>query len=150
VFVHSDRLARYLHPQLHLVRLLLLLEVVEQDTSLLRLLTPIPYNDARAVNNLSGIALTVEYAETGPFTEHLSIGDLDQRDLVLGAQRNDELLVGFLFAGLVEDAHVGLSAVERLAGFTETAGETVVDECELENTCRPSLERFIDVNERRA
>jgi hypothetical protein len=46
---------------------------------------------------------------------------------VLRAQRNDEFLVRFLLAGFVENAHVGLAAVEGFAGFTEAAGEAVVD-----------------------
>lgn len=53
---------------------------------------------------------------------------------MLGAESNDELLVGLLLAGLVEDAHVSLTAVEGLGGLTETAGKTVVHEGDLENT----------------
>jgi hypothetical protein len=41
--------------------LLLGLEVVEEDGALLRLLTPILDNDARAVNNLAGVALTIQH-----------------------------------------------------------------------------------------
>lgn len=44
------------------IRLLLGLEVVEQDGALLRLLTPVLDNDARAVDNLAGVALAVENA----------------------------------------------------------------------------------------
>jgi hypothetical protein len=53
---------------------------------------------------------------------------------VLGAQGNDELLVCLLLARLVEDAHVGLATVEGLGGLAQTAGESVVDESELEDT----------------
>lgn len=42
--------------------LLLGLEVVQEDGSLLRLLTPVLNNDARAVDDLAGVALTVEDA----------------------------------------------------------------------------------------
>jgi hypothetical protein len=38
------------------------LEVVEEDGALLRLLTPVLDNDARAVDDLAGVALTVEDA----------------------------------------------------------------------------------------
>ena len=38
------------------------LEVVEEDGALLRLLTPVLDNDARAVDNLARVALTVEDA----------------------------------------------------------------------------------------
>jgi hypothetical protein len=53
---------------------------------------------------------------------------------VLGAEGDDELLVSLLLALLVEDTHVSLAAVEGLGGLTETAGETVVHEGELQNT----------------
>jgi hypothetical protein len=72
--------------------------------------------------------------ETSPLAELLAIGNLDQGDLVLGAQGNDELLVRLLLASLVQDAHVGLSSVKGLGCFAETAGETVVDEGELQDS----------------
>jgi hypothetical protein len=134
--------------------LLLGLEVVEEDGSLGRLLTPVLDNDARAVDNLSRVTLTVQNAcdmcvspspninvgscilsltETGPLAQLLAIGNLDQGDLVLGAQSNDQLLVGLLLAGLVQDAHVCLASVESLGSLTETAGETIVHEGELQD-----------------
>jgi hypothetical protein len=57
---------------------------------------------------------------------------------VLGAQGNDKLLVRLLLARLVEDAHVSLTTVKGLGGLAQTAGESVVDESELEN----ALERL--------
>jgi hypothetical protein len=42
--------------------LLLGLEVVEQDAALLGLLTPVLDNDARAVDDLAGVALAVDLA----------------------------------------------------------------------------------------
>lgn len=53
---------------------------------------------------------------------------------MLIAESNDQLLVGLLLAVLVQDAHVSLATVQGLGGFSETAGETVVHESELENT----------------
>lgn len=44
------------------VRLLLGLEVVEQDGALLRLLTPVLDDDARAVDDLSCVAFAVDLA----------------------------------------------------------------------------------------
>lgn len=114
--------------------LLLGLEVVEDDAALLGLLAPVLNNDAGAVDDLAGVALTVKNAETSPLAELLSVGHLDQGDLVLGAQGNDELLVSLLLAGLVQDTHVGLATVEGLGSLTETAGKTVVHESELQNT----------------
>ena len=43
-------------------RLLLGLEVVEEDGALLRLLTPVLDDDAGAVDDLAGVALTVNLA----------------------------------------------------------------------------------------
>lgn len=110
------------------------LEVVEQDAALLGLLTPVLDDDARAVDDLAGVALAVDLAETGPLAELLAIGDLDERDGVLAAEGDDQLLVGLLLARLVEDAHVGLAAVEGLGGLAETTGQTVVDEGDLEDS----------------
>jgi hypothetical protein len=144
-------------------RLLLGLEVVEEDAALLGLLTPVLDDDARAVDDLAGVTLTVDLAcdislatflprkshlpprngsekrtETSPLAELLAIGDLDERDLVLGAQGDDELLVGLLLAGLVEHAHVRLAAVERLGRLAQAARQSVVDQRQLEH----ALERL--------
>ena len=48
--------------KLRLQHLLLGLEVVEEDGALLRLLTPVLDNDARAVDDLAGVALAVDLA----------------------------------------------------------------------------------------
>jgi hypothetical protein len=45
-----------------MINLLLGLEVVEEDGALLGLLTPVLDNDARAVDNLAGVTLTVKLA----------------------------------------------------------------------------------------
>lgn len=76
----------------------------------------------------------VQHTETSPLAELLAIRDLDERDVVLAAESDDELLVGLLLACLVQDAHVGLSTVEGLACLAQTAGETVVDEGDLEDS----------------
>lgn len=59
---------------------------------------------------------------------------------MLRAERNNELLVRLLLACLVQDTHVCLATVEGLGSLAQTAGKTVVDESELENT----LERLED------
>src|SRR5689334_922303 len=61
--------------------------------------------------------------ETSPLAELLAVGHLDERDLVLRAEGDDELLVGLLLARLVEHAHVRLPPVESLGRLAETAGE---------------------------
>lgn len=78
----------------------------------------------------------MQLTETGPFAQLLAVRNLDQGNLVLGAESDDQLFVGFLLARLVENAHVGLASVEGLGGFTETAGETVVHEGELQDTLK--------------
>ena len=60
--------------------------------------------------------------ETGPLAKLLAVLDLDEGDLVLGAEGDDELLVGLLLAVLVQDAHVSLTSVEGLGGLAEAAG----------------------------
>ncbi|KAI9166760.1 ribosomal protein S22, S8 family [Paramyrothecium foliicola] len=72
--------------------------------------------------------------KAGPLAELLAVGNLDQGNLVLGAEGDDQLLVGLLLALLVQDAHVCLATVERLGGFTETTGKAVVHESQLQNT----------------
>ena len=81
--------------------------------------------------------------ETGPLAELLAVRDLDERDLVLRAKGNNELLVGLLLASLVQDAHVRLAAVEGLGRLAETAGKTVVDESELEDTLEGLEDRHL-------
>lgn len=53
---------------------------------------------------------------------------------MLGAESDDELLVGLLLAVLVQDAHVGLTSVQSLGRFAETSGKTVVYQSQLQDT----------------
>jgi hypothetical protein len=80
------------------------------------------------------VLLAIARTETGPLAELLAVGNLDQRDLVLRAQGNDQLLVGLLLALLVQDTHVSLTAVQGLGSLTQTTGKTVVHESQLQNT----------------
>lgn len=116
------------------------LEVLEENVETLGLLTVVLDDDARAADDLTGVTLTVDLAETGPGTEGLGVGDLEQVDLVLVAESLDELEVLGLVAGLDENAKVGLTTVEGLGALTQTTGETVVDESLLENL----LESILD------
>ena len=112
---------------------LTVLEVVEEDVETLRLDAVVLDDDARAADDLAGVALTVDLAETSPGTEDLGVTDVDEVDLVLGTESLNELDVLGLRAGLDEDAKVGLTLVEGLGALTETTGETVVNECVLQN-----------------
>ncbi len=107
---------------------LAVLEVVEENVKTLRFDTIILNDDARASNNLAGVALTVDLAETSPGAEDLGITDFDQVDLVLSAEGLNQLDVLGLSASLDENAQVGLTLVQGLSTFTETAGKAVVDE----------------------
>ena len=112
---------------------LAVLEVVEEDVETLALGTVVLDDDARAADDLAGVALTVDLAETSPGTEQLGVGDLDEVDLVLSAESLNELDVLGLRARLDEDAKVSLTLVERLGALAQTTSETVVDEGVLQN-----------------
>ena len=58
---------------------------------------------------------------------------LDQVDLVLSAERLNELEVLGLRAGLDEHAQVRLALVERLGALAETASQPIVDQRVLED-----------------
>lgn len=92
-----------------------------------RLLTVVLDDDARASDDLSWGAISVDLAETSPGAESLGVGHLDEVDLVLVAESLDELDVLGLGAGLVQDAEMGLSPVEGLGALSEATSETVVD-----------------------
>jgi hypothetical protein len=107
---------------------LTVLEVVKEDVKTLRLNTVLLDDNAGAANYLTGVALTVDLAETSPSTEDLGVSDFDQIDLVLSAEGLNEFDVLGLRAGLDEDAKVGLTLVEGLGALTETTSKTIVDE----------------------
>ena len=85
------------------------------------------------------------HTETSPFAQLLAIGHLDKRDLVLGAQGDDELLVRLLLAGLVQDTHVSLTAVQGLGSLTETASQTIVHESQLQDTLQGIENRHLSL-----
>jgi hypothetical protein len=94
---------------------------------MLRFLSEIANNDTVAGDDLLGNSVLVNLAETNPLTELVTIGNLQELDLVLSAQGLDETDVLLLFAGLSEDTQMGLTAIQGLDGLTETTGKTVVD-----------------------
>ena len=93
-------------------------------------------DNARAADDLAGVALTVDLAETSPGTEDLGVTDLDRVDLVLCTECLNQLDVLGLRARLDEDAQVGLTLVQRLSTLAKTASKTVVDEGVLQNLLR--------------
>jgi hypothetical protein len=67
------------------------LEVVQQDVQALGFLTVVLDNDTGAANDLSGVTLSVDLGQTGPGTQDLGVGDLDEVDVVFSAQGFDQL-----------------------------------------------------------
>ena len=63
----------------------LALEVLEEHVQALRVLTEVADDNARAADDLPGVALTVNLAETGPGTEGLGVRHLEEVDVVLVA-----------------------------------------------------------------
>lgn len=103
---------------------------VEQELSSLGVLTPVGDDNTRSTNNLSGVTLSVELAQTSPLTELLGIGDLDKGDLLLGlvAESLDELEVRLVGDGVTEHTELGLSSRQSLGALSQTSDETVVDD----------------------
>ena len=112
---------------------LTVLEVVQENVQALAVSTVVLDDDTRAANDLAGVTLLVDLAETSPGTEDLGVTDLDEVNLVLSTEGLDELDVLGLSAGLDEDAKVSLTLVESLGTLAETTSETVVNECVLQN-----------------
>ena len=101
------------------------LEVVQQDGQVLALIAVLADDSARARDNLLGITVLVNLAQTSPLTQLLGIGDLDQGNAVLSAQGLDQADVLSLVAGLGEDAELGLAGFHRLDALAQTAGQAV-------------------------
>ena len=69
-------------------------------------------DDARAANDLAGLALTVDLAETNHFAELLGIRNLDEVDVVLLAKSFNELDVAGLIAAFSKNAELSLTPAE--------------------------------------
>lgn len=115
------------------------LEVVEEDLEASGLGTVVGDDNARAADDLARLALTVDLGETGPLAKDLGVGDLDELDVVLGAEGLNELRVLGLGDSLDENTEVSLALVEGLGGLAETTGKTVVD---LKRQCRTYTEKL--------
>lgn len=95
---------------------------------MLGLLTKVTDNNALALNNLLSNTILVDLAEANPLTELLSAGNLQELDLVLGAEGLNQAEVLLLLAGLGKDTEMGLAAVEGLDALTKTTGKAIVVE----------------------
>lgn len=112
---------------------LALLEVLGEHVQGLAVLTVVGDGDARAGNDLAGVSLLVDLAETDHLAELLVLGDLDEVDVVLVAETLDQLDVVGLVAVLGKNAENGLTLVKDLDGLAETAGDSVVENGLLED-----------------
>lgn len=86
------------------------------------------YYNARTTHNLASIPIAVNLAKACPFTQHLRISDLDERDGMRGAKRFNELDILCFRAGLNKHAKVGLTPVQCLCALTQAAGQPVMFE----------------------
>lgn len=110
--------------------------MTEEDLSLVRVSAPVGDDSNTALDNLSGVAFTVELGKTNPLTELLRVRNLDKGDLVLlvVAESLDELNVSLLGDGLTEDGKDSTVGRKSLGGRSKTTGKTVVGKSNLEST----------------
>lgn len=128
---------------IHQLNLVAALEVVKEDVKTLRLDTKVTDDDAGGTDDLTWVTLSVDLAETSPGTQDLSVGDLDEVDLVLGTESFNELDVFSLSAGFDQDAEVGCSTVESLCAFSQSTSKTVVVESVLEDLLESFFNRHL-------
>ena len=76
----------------------LLVEVAEKNVEGLRLLSVVLDNNARALDGVAWVSLSVVLAETSPLSEIHLAGDLEELNLVLIAQGLNEATVGRFIA----------------------------------------------------
>ena len=103
-----------------------ILDVAKNSSKGRSILTKVSKDAARALDNLSGVALSVELAETAPFTKGLALRDLNEGNVVLLAESLNEAGVSGLIAIVSEAAKTSSLSVEGLDGNTETTLETIV------------------------
>jgi hypothetical protein len=109
------------------------LEVLKKNVQSFALRTVVLDDNARAAHNLAGVAFSIDLAQSGPCTKDLRVSDLDQVDVVLGAQRDDELDVLGLSASLNKDAKMRLALVECLGSLSKTASKSIVEKSVLQD-----------------
>jgi len=107
--------------------------VLEEEVKGLGLLTVVGDADARAGNDLAGVTLGIDLAETSPLTELGVVWDLHDVDAVLSAESLDELLVGWLGAVVSEHTEVNATLVEHASALADATGKTLMAESLLEH-----------------
>jgi len=122
-------------------RCLAVLEVVQENVETFALNTVLLHDNAAAANNLPGVTLTINLAETSPGSEDLGVSDLDEVDFVFSAERFDELDVFGFCAGLDKDAQMCLALVKSLGALSQTASETIMNKSVLQDLLKGFLHR---------
>lgn len=100
-------------------------DVVGEVAEGLGLITVVDDSDGGSADNLLGVAFGVDGAETGPLTEGLGVRAIHDGDLLLLAKGLDELLVGTLIAGLVEENDLGAGSLDGLGDLVEATDDTI-------------------------
>ena len=103
------------------------LEVVKEDMESLGVSTEILNDNTAAANDLAGVTLTIDFAETSPGTKNLGVSDLDQVGTMLRAKGLNKLDVFSLSASLDQNTEVGFTLVEGLGTLTKTTSKTIMD-----------------------
>ena len=80
-------------------------------------------NNRRGLDNLPGVSVLVDLAETSHLTELLLVGNQDKGDTLLLSEGLDELLVGGLIAVLGQEDQLGVSGLDGLGNLMETSDE---------------------------
>lgn len=117
---------------LHLM-LYLLQGLLEEGQRSGVLITEVGDNNRRSTNDLSGVSVLVNLAETSPLTELLLVGDHDEGNSLLLGQSLDELLVCWLVAALRQEDQLGVSGLESLGDLMETSDEGSTTACVLQH-----------------
>lgn len=110
-----------------------ILEIVQKYVQSLAFNTVLLNDDAATPNDLSWVALLVDFAQTGPGSQDLSITDFDEVDFVFGAQGLDEFDVFCFGTSFNEYAEMGLAFIQGLGTLAEPTSETVVHKCVLQD-----------------
>ena len=103
----------------------MLLEVVEEVLEGGRSLAKVLNDSARALDDLAGGTIGIDFAESAPLAELNPGGDHDEVDGALVAESLHELAVSGLVAVLRKATEAGLALVERLGALVKAALEAV-------------------------
>lgn len=113
--------------------LLLALDVLKNNSQSGTVLTKVSNDSARALDDLSGVSLSINLAESTPLTKGLSLRDLDQRNLAISTESLNQTGVHSLIAILSKEANLGNTTVQSLHSQTETTLESLMVKSVLQN-----------------